>query len=80
LGRPDRILTTRRTYETEPAVRFFIRYGIGGAISLAFIYVYDLPYLFRFAGDPSKLLRWILVWWLVSLLGALIVGQLKVPK
>lgn len=53
-------------------------YGLGGTLGIAIIYIFKPPFFSFIANDPARLLEYLLMWWLISLIGALVTGQLKI--
>ncbi len=41
------------------------------------IYNFKPPFSSFIANDPAQLLEYLLMWWLISFIGALVTGQLK---
>jgi len=59
----------------------FLYFGLGGTIGVALIYIFKPAFLSNsITNDPGRLLEWLLVWWLVSFIGGLSLGQLKISK
>ena len=51
--------------------------GLGGTLGIAIIYIFKPPFLSSAAHDPARLLEFLLIWWLLSFIGGLVTGQLK---
>lgn len=56
-------------------------YGIGGTIGIAIIYIFKPPFFPpTITHNPARLLEFLLIWWLVSFIGWLIMSQIKINK
>ena len=57
-----------------------IYHGLGGTLGIAIIYIFKPPFFPSNATDPARLLEFLLIWWLISFIGALVMGQLKLTS
>ncbi len=54
-------------------------HGLGGTLGVAIIYIFKPPFLPPNVTDnPARLLEFLLIWWLVSFIGGLLMGQFKI--
>ena len=56
-------------------------YGLGGTLGVAIIYIFKPPFLSsNITDNPARLLEFLLIWWLISFIAALLLGQLKITS
>ena len=59
----------------------FLYYGLGGTIGIVLIYIFKPSFLSPgIIDNPERLLEILLVWWLVSFVGGLALGQIKIQR
>ena len=51
--------------------------GLGGTLGVAIMYIFKPPFLSSFANSAESLLEFLLFWWLLCVIGGLVMRQLK---
>lgn len=58
----------------------FLGHGLGGTIGLVILFIFR-PFLPQaLVIDFADFFDWLVLWWLLSLIGGLVFGQLKINK